>query len=118
MTTLVKTGNNHFSIRDCNLQFVAILSPEPKEAAVNQLEGGDPHEERHALGERPFVVGEQHLNAIIFVIIDKVEVGRNVPFLQPSIQQPKAVPDQRHRELFLVVKLREGIGDKFEFGCA
>ena len=45
------------------------------------FERGHPHEEGHAFDEGPLVVGEEDLDAVVFVVVDEVEVGDDVSFL-------------------------------------
>jgi hypothetical protein len=50
------------------------------------------------------------------MVADKVEVGRNISFLQPSIKDPEAMANKLRSKLVLVIKISEDIGNVLQLG--
>ena len=82
---------HYFTLLYFQNELVPIFGLQPQKLAVAWLESIHPQEEGHSFAEGPSVVAEQDFDAIIFVVVDEVEVGSDCPLLEPSVQQSECV---------------------------
>jgi hypothetical protein len=64
----------------------------------------------------PLVIAEEDPHGIVLVIADEVEIGSDVPFLQPCIENSEAMPDLFGLQPLLVVGISETSSDLLELG--